>query len=188
MISVELAPIWQEQGQQAIFRHLLECNSQPGTIADLSPWLGGEAALLAVLATLVDSTVTLHDPNHLVALGDRRRLNVPDAPLAEARFIVADGTQAPAADFQPHLGTLDSPELGATVILQGQRLGQGSLHLDCRGPGILGQRTLALDGFDADWFTHRAKWVQHFPLGGELILVDRTQVVFLPRTTQVQVR
>ncbi|MCH9056047.1 phosphonate C-P lyase system protein PhnH [Synechococcus sp. PCC 6716] len=185
MISVELAPLWQEQGQQSIFRHLLECNSQPGVIANLGPWLEQESALLAVLATLLDSSVTIHDLNTLVTPGDRRRLNVPDAPLAEARFIVADGTQAPPADFQPHLGTLDSPELGATVILQGQRLGQGRLHLDCCGPGILGQRTLYLDGFDAGWFTHRAQWVQHFPLGAELILVDATQVVFLPRTTRI---
>lgn len=187
MLKVELAGIWQDEVQQHIFRQLLSCMSLPGTIADLSLYLGENTALMGVLATLLDNTVTLHDLHELVPQGDRRFLNSPTAPLSEARFILADGAIAPDANFSPHLGTLASPELGATIVLQGQHLGSGELTFSLTGPGISStqENKVALNGFHGAWFSRRQEWISAFPLGIDLILVDATQVMIIPRTTQI---
>ncbi|NER28169.1 MAG: phosphonate C-P lyase system protein PhnH [Symploca sp. SIO1C4] len=187
MLQVDLAGIWQDEVQQQIFRQLLSCMSIPGTIADLSLYLGESTALVGVLATLLDNTVTLHDMHELVSQRDRRFLNSPTSTLSEARFIAADGAIAPDANFSPHLGTLASPELGATIVLQGQYLGSGQLTLSLTGPGISSakENKVALNGFHGAWFSRRQEWVSAFPLGIDLILVDATQVMIIPRTTQI---
>ena len=189
MLNVELPAVWQDEVQQQLFRLLLNCISLPGTVADLSIHLGESSALIGVLATLLDNTVSLHDVDGLLTDSDRRFLNSPNAGLSEARFIVADGAIAPDQDFSPNLGTLDCPEFGATVILQGQQLGNGELTLHLNGPGISPQagkkHSLSLMGFHQDWFTCRQEWVNAFPLGIDLILVDATRVTMIPRTTHV---
>ena len=187
MLQVDLAGIWQDELQQQIFRQLLSCMSLPGTIADLSLYLGESTALMGVLATLLDNTVTLHDMHALVSQRDRRFLNSPTAPLPEARFIVANGAIVPDTNLSPHLGTLASPELGATIVLQGRQLGNGELTLSLTGPGIPSakENKVALNGFHEGWFVCRQKWISAFPLGIDVILVDATQVMIIPRTTQI---
>lgn len=189
MLQVDLPAIWQDEVQQKIFRQLLTCNSLPGTIADLSIYLQGSNALIGVLATLLDNTVTLHDVDGLLKNSDRRFLDSPDAPLSEARFIVADAAIAPVQDFNPNLGTLECPEFGATIVLQGKQVGSGELNLHLAGSGIPSQgekqNSLSLMGFDKNWFVRRQEWVSNFPLGIDLILVDAVRVTFIPRTTNV---
>ncbi len=189
MLNLDLPVIWQDEVQQQIFRQLLSCNSLPGTIADLSIHLEKSTALIGVLATLLDNTVTLHDFHGLVPDYNRRFLNSPNAPISEARFIVADGAVAPEQNFRPNLGTLDSPEFGATVILQGQEVGNGELTLHLTGPGIPSQdgkeSKLSLMGFHQDWFVRREEWVSAFPLGIDLVLVDVKRVTMIPRTTHI---
>lgn len=194
MLQVDLPAIWQDEVQQTIFRQLLTCNSLPETIADLSIYLQGSNALIGVLATLLDNTVTLHDVDGLLKNSDRRFLDSPDAPLSEARFIVADAAIAPVQDFNPNLGTLECPEFGATIVLQGKQVGSGELNsgelnLHLAGSGIPSQaekqNSLSLMGFDKNWFVRRQEWVSNFPLGIDLILVDAARVTFIPRTTNV---
>lgn len=186
MSQIELEAIWQAAMQQQIFRQLLSCASLPGTIADLSELLGQQRALIGLLATLLDHTTPLHDVDGLVSERDHHLLAAPDSPLAEARFIVANAATAPKPEFRPPLGTLSSPELGATLILQGHSLGIGQLTLKLTGPGISGQHIVALAGFDGTWFDRRAEWLTSFPLGVDLILVDAARVMVLPRTTQIE--
>lgn len=199
MLQVDLPAIWQDEVQQKIFRQLLTCNSLPGTIADLSIYLQGSNALIGVLATLLDNTVTLHDVNRLVSDSDRRFLSSPDTPLSQARFIVADAAIAPVEDFSPNLGTLDSPEFGATIVLKGEQvasgelnsggLNSGELKLNLTGPGISSEggekNSLCLMGFEKNWFVRRQELVSNFPLGIDLILVDAVGVTVIPRTTNV---
>ncbi|MEM1393373.1 MAG: phosphonate C-P lyase system protein PhnH [Cyanobacteria bacterium P01_H01_bin.150] len=192
MLQVDLPLIWQDDVQQQIFRQLLSCTSLPGTIADLSIHLGESTALIGVLATFLDNTVTLHDIDGLISNSNRRFLNSPDVPLSAARFIVADAAIPPVPDFSPNLGTLDSPEFGATVILKGQQVGSGELSLNLTGPGIPTQEgkqnRLFLKGFHQDWFVLRQELVSNFPLGIDLILVDAARVTVIPRTTQCDFR
>ena len=188
MLQVDLPLIWQDDVQQQIFRQLLSCTSLPGTIADLSIHLGESTALIGVLATFLDNTVTLHDIDGLISNSNRRFLNSPDVPLSAARFIVADAAIPPVPDFSPNLGTLDSPEFGATLILKGKQVGSGELSLNLTGPGIpfqAGKQELkmSLMGFHQDWFVLRQELVSNFPLGIDLILVDAVRVTVIPRTT-----
>ena len=187
MIQIDIEPIWRDEVQQQIFRHLLSSNSLPGSIAALGSYIGQDSALMGVLATILDNTTLLYDRDRLLTDRNWRRLDVRAVPLAEANFIVAEAAIAPAADFIPNLGTLSSPELGATLILLVERLGAGSLMLELKGPGIDGQRTIVLDGCDRHGFDLRAEWVVNFPMGVDLILVDETQVMSLPRTTQIAI-
>lgn len=198
MLKVELPAVWLDVVQQQIFRQLLSCISFPGTIADLSNYLQGSNALIGVLATLLDNTVTLHDAHGLIEHGDtrsvganayRRFISSPIVPVSEARFIIADGAIPADADIVPNLGTLDSPEFGATVILQGEEIGSGELTLNLSGPGISSKNQkpnqLLVKGFHQDWFIRRQQWVSDFPLGIDMVLVDNTKVVMIPRTTRV---
>ena len=186
MIEIELEAIWQSEIQQKIFRQLLNCFALPGTITDLSNFLDDSPALLGVLAVLLDASVRLNDNAKLLKDRERRLLRAKEASVSEANFVVVDGTRPPPVDFAPNLGTLASPEEGGTLILQGSNLGAGDLSLRLTGPGIPESRLVEIAGFDRAWWLSRQEWVINFPLGVDLLLVDRTQVMAIPRTTRLE--
>ena len=187
MIEVELEAIWQGDIQQKIFRQLLNCFALPGTIADLSDFLHKSPALLGILAVLLDASVRLNDNAKLLKDRERRLLRAKEAEVSEANFVVVDATRPPPADFAPNLGTLSSPEQGATLILQGNSLGEGDLSLRLTGPGIPEHHVVKISGFDPAWWLTRQEWVINFPLGVDLILVNKTQVMAIPRITKVDI-
>lgn len=168
---------WGAPRQQTVFRQLMRAFSFPGRIQTLTE---GEA-LTQTLATLVDREATLADPqNQLDALTLKRlqaRMTAPEL----AQFIVADGSVPPL--FEPCLGTLESPEGGATILLWVTALGEGA-HWQFTGPGIAITQALAITGLDPAWLEHRQVWNEGFPLGVDLILIDSKSVVALPRTTR----
>lgn len=171
---------WQVPTQQAAFRLLLEAFSYPGRRIELNT--EGDALVL-VLATLLDGGVTLADPQGLVSADDQRRLGVTTVSPEQAQYVVMSGDHVP--DFKPALGTLESPEQGATLILKVDSLGSdGCLRLS--GPGIESESWLSVSGIDPAWWARRNSWNGAFPLGIDLILVAGNQVVALPRTTRIQ--
>jgi len=171
---------WQAPTQQAAFRQLLDAFSYPGRRVELNT---EEDALVLVLATLLDGGVTLADPQGLVSADDQRRLGVMTVNPEQAQYVVMSGEHVP--DFKPALGTLESPEQGATLILRVSSLGSdGCLRLS--GPGIESETTLSVNGIDPAWWALRSSWNGAFPLGIDLILVAGNQVVALPRTTRIQ--
>ena len=167
---------WTAQRQQSVFRKLMRAFSYPGRIETLE----GANAPTQALATLVDSEVTLADPNNLIDALTRQRLQTRMAATERAHFIVADGGVPPV--FEPSLGTLESPEQGATILLQVTALGEGSAW-QLVGPGIAASQSLAIAGLDPAWIERRRCWNEGFPLGVDLILIDRSRVVALSRTT-----
>lgn len=177
---------WQPPAQQAAFRRLMRAFSCPGRIETLCDDAGRDprgGALLRVLATLVDAEVSLADPDGLL---DAQLLTLLEARMRaaeQAQFVVARADRAP--QFAPALGSLESPEQGATLILLVERLGEGgALHLS--GPGVDGSTSLPVRGLDPGWLAARANWNAGFPLGVDLILVDAQHVAALPRTTRIQ--
>lgn len=175
--------IWQADVQQRVFRELVEAFSRPGDIREIGDCVNGAVAQRAVLATLMDGEMTLADPHGQIAAADWPLLQAKPAVGERARYVAANGSRAP--DFEPALGSLESPEFGATVLLEVASLGQGALSLELAGPGINGPRQLRLDGLHPDWLTRRADWVGSFPLGVDLLLSDTQRIVALPRTTQI---
>lgn len=175
--------LWQGSVQQCIFRELLEAFSRPGKVCGLSRRIEGTNAQRAVLATLMDGETTLADPHHRIAAADWPLLQARRCAVESARYVVADGGRAP--DFQPAMGSLESPELGATLLIAVATLGDGPLAMELAGPGIDNRRTVRLDGLHVGWLERRTEWVAAFPLGVDLLFIDSKRIVALPRTTRV---
>jgi alpha-D-ribose 1-methylphosphonate 5-triphosphate synthase subunit PhnH len=178
--------IWQADVQQRVFRELVESFSRPGDVRDLTCCVEGIAARRAVLATLMDGEMTLADPHGQIAATDWPLLQARRGATESARYVVSDGRRAP--DFQPALGSLESPEFGATLLIEVDAVGSGPLSMELAGPGISGRRELRLKGLHATWLEHRSDWIAGFPLGVDILLSDATRIVALPRTTRVALR
>lgn len=175
--------IWRADAQQRMFRELVEAFSRPGAVRDLTDWLAGILAQRAVLATLMDGETTLADPHARLGAADWSLLQARRDATETARYVVADGRRAP--DFQPALGTLESPESGATLMIEVAAVGSGPLALELAGPGIAGRHELRLDGLHPAWLLRRADWTTGFPLGVDILLTDAARIAALPRTTRV---
>lgn len=182
---MKIENIWQADVQQRVFRELVEAFSRPGDIREIGQCIDGAVARRAVLATLMDGEMTLADPHGQIAPADWPLLQASPGSSEHARYVAADGGRAP--DFEPALGSLESPEFGATVLIEVDRLGQGDISLELAGPGIDGQQQLRLGGLHPDWLMRRADWVGSFPLGVDLLLSDPDRIVALPRTTQIRI-
>jgi len=180
------------QVQQAAFRAVLDAFARPGALVRTQ----GDSAALTLLSLLLDETVGFADPQRLLAHDTRRRLLAHPAPPEQARFILCDGRHEPG-DWQPFLGTLEAPELGATLVLTVDALasddraarpavdGADAVRLRLEGPGVPTARWLAVTGIDRAWFERRAVWVSAFPLGVDLVLAAPKALAALPRTTRV---
>lgn len=180
----EATSVWQPQVHQRVFRALVDAFSRPGTVHELGGLANRASALRLVLATLLDGATTLADPDGLIAEEDWLLLEVQRAAPADARFVVACASRAP--NFEPALGTLERPELGATLVLAADRIGVGGVALELAGPGVASDRLLRITGLAAGWLAARERWVAAFPLGVDCLLVDASRVAALPRTTRVR--
>ena len=169
---------WSASQQQTVFRQLMRAFSYPGRVETLA---GGDA-LTQTLATLVDREATLADPQNLMDTSMHQRLQARMTAAEQAQFIVANGSQPPS--FEPCLGTLESPEHGATLLLVVTSLGKGT-SLQLSGPGIAATQRLTVTGLHPEWLTHRQVWNDGFPLGVDMILMDAARIAALPRTTVV---
>lgn len=174
------AKLWHAAFQQRVYRVLLEAFSYPGRTLPLPP--GANPPVLALTATLVDAGVTLADPDGLLRGDDRSRLGACMGRPEKAHFIVTDGARAPS--FAPSLGTLDAPDLGATLVLQVASLREGR-RLDLAGPGIARAASLSVWGLHPAWIDTRSDWNSAFPLGVDWLLCDDRHVAALPRTTRI---
>ncbi|TGN39503.1 phosphonate C-P lyase system protein PhnH [Marinobacter confluentis] len=178
----DLLRFWQPVMQQALFRSLLTAFSYPGQ----SVWLADADSAVAILATLVDAETTLSDPYQLLSDLTRTRLNAPLTDPERAGYVIARGDLDPG--FSPRLGTLESPEAGATVVVIVDSLVDGEGEGQCwrlSGPGIEQSRKISVGGLDASWLSARNEWCSGFPLGVDLILTDQHRCLALPRTTVI---
>jgi len=183
--TLDIAAIYRPRNQQRIFRKLLDAMSRPGTIVTVSPWAEPSSAHMAVLATLADAEVTLADADGLIDEAAWRFLDCRRGDVASARFVLAAGSHAPAADFTPQLGTLTSPELGATLVLTVAGLGQSGSLCRLSGPGIAGHIEARLGTLHKAWIERRGAWNRFFPMGVDMVLADQNRVLALPRTTRL---
>lgn len=170
--------IWHPLIQQKLFKGLLHSFSYPGRIVEVSD----AGALVSALATLVDQGLPLADPDNLLDELVIRRLGCRIAPCEEAAFVVCDGSRPPR--FTPRLGSLDSPEHGATVIVAVKGF-SGNKHYRLRGPGIADTTTLPIDGLNEQWIRAHQRWRIHYPMGADLLLVSDDCWVALPRTLTI---
>jgi alpha-D-ribose 1-methylphosphonate 5-triphosphate synthase subunit PhnH len=155
--------------QQSIFRELIRASSLPGAVVDLTKVLNGQPAHLGMLATLIDRTTRISDPDLLLDETAWRFLQAKNVAAHLAQYVLFDASKPPPMDFVPQLGSLTDFECGAMLL-----------------PGIKGIRRLHLSGFHSAWLARRRKWVARFPMGVDVLLTDRVRVVAMPRTTQAR--
>lgn len=187
--------------QQQLFRHILAAMSYPGRVqtVDDSGGVTGSAhdLLRGVIVTLVDRQVTLADPHSLVADDLWSWLGQSPAPADAAQYIVADPARTP--EFSPQVGTLESPEYGATIIMpvtslegldQAQPQPSDTDVLYVSGPSRKNPRVrgFRVSPCHASWLSKRQQWQEEdasFPLGTDWLLVSPDSIVAVPRSCQL---
>jgi alpha-D-ribose 1-methylphosphonate 5-triphosphate synthase subunit PhnH len=185
MSEFALSPLspWHVLEQQRVFRLLMQTFAYPGRVVRLTDQ---DDVLIRCLATLADRESDLADPHRLLSREQWTLLEAGRAETDNAAFVVAQGKKEP--DFVPRSGTLESPQQGATVIVQVDRLGDGKStgqRLRLHGPGIQGQTPLQVDGLHEEWLHARVVWNADFPMGVDLLLVDGSSAAAIPRTTRI---
>lgn len=170
-------PDAEEIRDNAAFDAVLRALSRPGEIGQLP-----EPGVMTVALALIDRECRVHAPDHAEAVrATGARLTHPDE-AGHAIMALTPATLADAALLP--VGSQLHPEEGATIIAPG-RIGAGQ-RLRLTGPGIAGERQIALDGIaPAFWALREAACA--YPLGFELIVVDGARVLALPRSTRVEV-
>lgn len=188
-------------GSQAVFRQALQALSMPGRPLELSvpaqrPAQGHGAAALLLLA-LLDSDCSLWLSSSLAGSDAQAWLQfhtgcrcVPDPAQAQFLWLAA-------GDAWPALGTMNAgsdeyPDQSATCVMEVTEVmeaaelptesGQG---WRLQGPGIDGQRQLGVQGLPQDFAQQWAGNQASFPRGVDLFLATPTQLVGLPRSTQL---
>ena len=179
--------VWDSAVQQKAFRQLMNAFAFPGSPETLLPEVQdrGNTVLRLILATLTDGEVSVADPHHLIDDLDWSKLETIKEAPETARFIVARGDTAPT--FFPTLGTLECPEIGATILLAVSKIGEGA-SLSLRGPGIPSVKDVACAGLHPAWLSKRNEWNRAFPLGVDMILFDTARVIAIPRTTRITIK
>jgi len=184
MKSLSLDP-WEPFVQQRVFRILMKCFAFPGSIEPIreNNTVGG-TVLQMLLATLVDEEVGVADIHQLISESDWLKLETLRDIPEKAQFIISLGDLEPV--FEPCTGTLENPELGATLVVRVKSLSAGR-RLSVSGPGVQGSRQFALSGLNPLWMQQRDEWNSSFPMGVDMVLFDSTHVAALPRTSRVQI-
>lgn len=177
-LATTIPTVWQPHTQQQAYRQLIQAFANPGQIETLS-----DDALLLTLATLLDGATSLADVHGLISALDQTRLETVTAAPEVAHFVLADGAQAPA--FTPSLGTLESPEGGATLLLAITSVNEGNAYT-LSGPGVDGVRNIALQGLNPAWLESRESWNAAFPMGVDILLLAGRKMLALPRTTSIK--
>jgi alpha-D-ribose 1-methylphosphonate 5-triphosphate synthase subunit PhnH len=171
---------WQRdaRAEQAAFRALLQALSYPGRVVEL-PAAHGPAWLQA-LACLIDASTELADVTQWISPSLWLQLGAKPTAAERSRFVLAEADQPPA--FEPCLGTLESPEGGATVLLRCAAVGEGPA-LRLSGPGIRQTVATRATGVHPQWWASRERWCASFPTGVDFLLADDHRLLALPRTT-----
>lgn len=183
-------PVFQSQGA---FRALLAALSEPGLACDIGVAVeapaGLEPATAVALLTLADYETPIWLPAALRdgPAGAWLRFHCGAALVddpARAAFAMIDG-----AAVEPKLAAFNAgddqfPDRSTTVLVQCAGLAGGET-VTLEGPGIAGQRSIALAGLRPGFWAEIENNAALYPLGVDLLLVHGTQVLGLPRSTQI---
>jgi alpha-D-ribose 1-methylphosphonate 5-triphosphate synthase subunit PhnH len=182
---------------QQVFRKIVRALSFPGEIQDVSEFAEkidldvsfNKTALLAAL-TLLDAETTFYVDGKgasETAAVIAQLTYAKQVENAAADFVFLLGAAANAAGVwsAARPGTLIDPHQGATLVLEvGELQDEGALLLS--GPGIETARSFGTGG-DSFWVEARAEKNKEFPLGVDVVFVDkRARIACLPRTTLVE--
>lgn len=175
---------------QRAFRGALDALSRPGSPVDIGQRILAlplEAAIAHLLLALtdVDTAVWWQVPAESTSHWLRFHTGAPIASQPEEAVfaVVTDAAAMPALDAFA-AGTLVSPELSTTVLVEVPSLDEGPA-LQWHGPGIRETHCVRVaglpEGFWSQWQANHAA----FPQGVDVIFTCGCRAIGLPRTTRV---
>lgn len=171
-----------ERRTRETFLALMWALSYPGRPQALST--DGDA-LEDVAAALLDAEVSVFSGDattaqRLVKTGARRRT------IDAADFVFFDGmTKEQVNDLAAlKVGDLEYPDAGATLVVRCESE-IPAVMLRLSGPGVDGAIELQMCGLPLEFWAMRERVIR-YPLGIDIFLIRRGQVIGLPRTTKVE--
>ncbi|MCV9936496.1 phosphonate C-P lyase system protein PhnH [Boseaceae bacterium BT-24-1] len=183
-------PVFQSQGA---FRALLAALSEPGLACDIGVSVetpvGLEPATAVTLLTLADYETPIWLPAALRdgPAGAWLRFHCGAALVEDpsrAAFAVIDGTVPEPKLSAFNAGDDQFPDRSTTVLVQCAGLAGGEAVV-LEGPGIAGRRSIAPTDLRAGFWAEIEDNAALYPLGVDLLLVHDSQVLGLPRSTQI---
>ncbi|MDO5028211.1 MAG: phosphonate C-P lyase system protein PhnH [Bacillota bacterium] len=179
---------------QKTFSNIMEAFSYPGRLVSLEPSQSYRGNLypytIDLALCLLDGEVSLHvvDTDQVALQEIQIRTNVKDGSLEDADYVIFSlekNDQVKDSLGRQKKGTLINPQLSATTIIEVEELSKAK-DLVLTGPGIKDQNYLSIG--KADWLDQRRLINEDFPLGLDILLVDKSgNLVALPRTTEIRV-
>lgn len=172
-----------EARSQQIFSALMWTLSYPGQPYAIAET--GLAAFTTVGAALLDLETSYYT-NHPQLASALARSGARPLPPSQAhyQFYPELTVEALSALAAAPVGTYANPDTSATLVI-GCALGAGP-RLRLSGPGIAAPFTLTVSGPLAALWDLRAH-ACNMPLGWDIFLLARNQIVGLPRSTKVEV-
>ncbi len=173
---------------QQTFSMLMKAMSRPGTVYHLN-LREGDAPYMPILLTLLDNEVTFAVVGEGVAADDIvLATGSKETCVEEADYVLVLGGESSGAVLRTKRGDLRYPDKGATIIYLVKSVKGEATTLRLRGPGILGEQLLSLDGFNAGEIQDIRAANKDFPMGIDYIFVDRdARTASIPRTTHMEV-
>ncbi|QRG69070.1 phosphonate C-P lyase system protein PhnH [Brevibacillus choshinensis] len=186
---------------QTAYRSVLDSLSRPGVVSNLTEQAsrvdiesGCFEATLILALMLLDTEVTFA----VVADGEQQELvtrlfnqltyaKSVEIDQADYAFVLssAKAEQLEAALEMAKTGELINPHESATIVVEADLVSQEK-GLVLRGPGIETE-TVARVERSGEWLRVRAEKNEEFPLGIDILFVDREhRLLGLPRTTKVE--
>jgi alpha-D-ribose 1-methylphosphonate 5-triphosphate synthase subunit PhnH len=193
---------------QEIYRILLHAMSRPGLIGELGNAMNGidlpigtSKAAAAIALTLLDGEVafTVQMQGHEGWTETIQRLTYCKlVDFAAADYVFVEGIESLSfinqVQSQVRIGTLSSPEKSATIFIRVKSfINNESSDQDHRcslkltGPGIQRETICNIEGLSLAWIESRARLVEEYPQGVDLIFyTENGEVIAIPRTTVVE--
>jgi len=181
---------------QRVFRSVLDAMSQPGKIVALDQLNPAPAPLnkvtAAICLSLVDHETPIWSDSAIATSGQAMshlqfHCNCPMTanPMDARTALISDGSTLTTLT-QFCVGTDERPDLSSTVIIQVDGLSPDK-DIQLTGPGIKSKRNLSVAGINEGFWLAVQANAELFPRGVDLILTTESEMVCLPRTTQVEI-
>lgn len=171
------------------FRAVLEAMARPGLIARVPagpacPPLSPAAAAALLTLCDADAPAWIAPPLACAAVDGflRLRAGAPASTDPEA-CAFALGPWAALAERPWRRGAPERPDLGVTLIVETDALGEGET-ITLEGPGVDGRRSLAVAGLDARFAALLDANRATAPLGLDVLLTAGDRLAALPRSAR----
>lgn len=184
---------------QIAYRKVLNCMSRPGLIENIkneSDKLDIEICFnnqsLVLMLMLLDAQASfkiVSKKEHEIAAAVNQLTYAKNQSTEEADYIFifkdADEKMLEEAVRAAKIGSLIDPHKSATVIIEAEQIFKAEEYR-LKGPGIESTAYISIKT-ESDWVKERENKITEYPLGIDLIFVDKVaNIVCLPRTTKVQ--